>query len=135
MAHLLMLHGHPVGYLPPTYASEISYDENTTVKQKIDAKVDKAWQSIASNKTIAELPINISNTDYDEYIVLVVSRHTTPYTLYEFHFFKNLSLFSSTTRYVQGGSNDNCEMVASLSEIVSCAVTNGSNVRIYVSGR
>ncbi len=36
MAHQLMLHGHPVGYLPPTYASEILYDENTTEKQKID---------------------------------------------------------------------------------------------------
>lgn len=36
MAHLLMLHGHPVGYLPPTMASEILYDSNNTVKNKID---------------------------------------------------------------------------------------------------
>ena len=39
MAHLLMLHGHPVGYLPPTYSSEIMYDSNTTEKEKIDALV------------------------------------------------------------------------------------------------
>lgn len=36
MAHLLMLHGHPVGYLPPTMATEIMYDENDNVKEKID---------------------------------------------------------------------------------------------------
>ena len=36
MAHLLKLHGHSVGYLPPTYSSEIMYDSNTTEKEKID---------------------------------------------------------------------------------------------------
>lgn len=36
MAHLLMLHGHPVGYLPPTMGSEILYDSNNSVNDKID---------------------------------------------------------------------------------------------------
>ena len=34
MAHLLMLHGHAVGYLPPTYASEILTSDGQTVEQK-----------------------------------------------------------------------------------------------------
>ena len=31
MAHQLMLHGHPVGYLPPTYASEILTSDGKTI--------------------------------------------------------------------------------------------------------
>ena len=42
MAHLLKLHGHSVGYLPPTYSSEIMYDSNTTEKEKIDGLLTDA---------------------------------------------------------------------------------------------
>ena len=38
MAHLLMLHGHPVGYLPPTYASEILTSGGDTVQDEINKK-------------------------------------------------------------------------------------------------
>lgn len=34
MAHLLMLHGHAVGYLPPTYAREILTSDGQTVEDK-----------------------------------------------------------------------------------------------------
>jgi len=40
MAHILMLHGHQVGYLPPTYASEILTSGGDTVEQAIDDVAD-----------------------------------------------------------------------------------------------
>jgi len=54
MAHILMLHGHQVGYLPPTYASEVFYDENITVKQKIDSMITVREATATTGSSLGE---------------------------------------------------------------------------------
>ena len=68
MAHQLMLHGHPVGYLPPTYASEILTSDGHSVEEKVDwflVGTDTNTNPIALPNDISELSIIIHQTgDY-----------------------------------------------------------------------
>ena len=64
MAHLLKLHGHSVGYLPPTYSSEIMYDSNTTEKEKIDEKAEIKYLPINGNTdNTGNIALNLSLAD------------------------------------------------------------------------
>lgn len=75
MAHLLMLHGHPVGYLPPTMASEILYDNDNTVKDKIDDIDNKEWASIDTvSVTTTETEVTIPDiSGYKELLIYIQS--------------------------------------------------------------
>ena len=100
MAHQLMLHGHPVGYLPPTYASEILYDENTTEKEKIDSmpkfkRVMFYGQTVATGSSYFSLtpPSEFTNKDFPLSIVF-----SSPYIDISF-------VWSPLTKDAQIGNN------------------------------
>jgi len=71
MAHILMLHGHPVGYLPPTMASEILYDNNNTVKDALDIVTAGNMGNAVSLLTYSTSS-NMYTAPCDGYIVLQV---------------------------------------------------------------
>lgn len=68
MAHILMLHGHPVGYLPPTYASEILTSGGNTVEQAIEyetaATTSGTWKIQRIGDHIAECFLVVQKTRY-----------------------------------------------------------------------
>lgn len=106
MAHQLMLHGHPVGYLPPTYASEILTSGGDTVQEKLDA-IAPSTETYSTIRFFISKPVGVAGFE----AILPLSRKPTSVTISNLQYYGGSSwvdLSNAVVNIIDNGLEIGC---------------------------